>query len=330
MSEEFVNDIIASIPSEGQAPVGNAPDQQAPAEKSTLPNREPLTPDEEPATSVEPKPDEGTAKPAEPPSDASIESLATKLGWSAEHQGDSYVDAATYILRSKDIQSSMKDHNRELKNQLTVMKDSIDALQVHNEKVYKAEVLRLENELAALTQKKRAAIEVGDVDEVENLDKQINSMQKTISEPVTTPKQSSNPVYDDWVKDNNWYVTDPDMAAYADQVAQQYVGAPADRIYKAVRNRVAELWPEKFAEPKPSDETKSTPLADVTQAAPKKAAKPIVPPNPVEGGHSQPTAATFTKADLTPSQQSMMNQFSKLGIMTEAQYIADIAKLQGE
>ena len=213
----------------------------------------------------------------------------------------------------------MKDHNKDLKNQLADMKESLEALQIHNERVYRAEVSRLEAELADLNQKKDAAIEVGDVEEVKNIDKKIDSVKTTIAEPVVKPQKStSNPAYDAWIKDNKWYIEEPEMAAYADQVAQQYIGAPADRVYTAVRNKVAELWPDKFNTAVNSVNPKST----VT--------KPIVAPNPVEGGHKQPTSGKFTKVDLTDSQRSMMTQFAKMGIMTEAQYISDIAKLQGE
>lgn len=253
------------------------------------------------------------------PTNAAVADLAKKLGWNPDHQSDSFVDAETYILKSKDIQSSMKDHNKDLKNQLADMKESLEALQIHNERVYRAEVTRLEAELADLNQKKDAAIEVGDVEEVKNIDKKIDSVKTTIAEPVVKPQKStSNPAYDAWIKDNKWYIEEPEMAAYADQVAQQYIGAPADRVYTAVRNKVAELWPDKFNTAVNSVNPKST----VT--------KPIVAPNPVEGGHKQPTSGKFTKVDLTDSQRSMMTQFAKMGIMTEAQYISDIAKLQGE
>lgn len=314
MSEEFVEDIIAANNTE----VVNH--EESKIEPSVEPNVDTNT--EEIVT--DPIIETSTNAPVE-----TIESLAKQLGWSPDHKGDAYVDAATYILKSRDIQDSMRDHNRDLKNQLSSMQGSIEALKQHNERVYRADVKRLQNELAELNQKKKAAVELADVDTVNALDAQIDSVKQSINEPA--PQQqvpSSNPIFDDWVKDNQWYLTDPTMAGYADQVAQQYVGAPADRIYKAVRNKVAELWPEKFEQPK-QDNPQS--LANVTNTEPSKVEKPkpMGPVSPVEGTTHANNAPKFSKADLTPDQLSIMKQFTGAGIMTEEQYINDIAKLQG-
>ena len=313
MSEEFVEDIIAA----------NTPDTTTTED----PKVETVTePTEETTNETVPEPKVETPNKG---SEETIESLAKQLGWSPDHKGDAYVDAATYILKSRDIQDSMRDHNRDLKSQLSNMQGSIEALKQHNERVYKAEVKRLQNELAELQQKKKAAVELADVDTVNALDAQIDSVKQSINEPAPqSPAPSSNPVFDDWVKDNQWYLTDQTMAAYADQVAQQYVGAPADRIYKAVRNKVAELWPEKFEQPKP-DNTQS--LANVSNNVQPQSvkAKPMGPVSPVEGTTHPNSAPKFSKADLTPDQLSIMKQFTGAGIMTEEQYINDIAKLQG-
>lgn len=315
MSEEFVEDIIAA----------NNPESATTEEPKVETVVEPTKEDNKSEDLVtEPKvetPNNG--------SEETIESLAKQLGWSPDHKGSAYVDAATYILKSRDIQDSMRDHNRDLKSQLSNMQGSIEALKQHNERVYRADVKRLQNELAELQQKKKAAVELADVDTVTALDAQIDSVKQSINEPA--PQQhapSSNPVFDDWVKDNQWYLTDQTMAAYADQVAQQYVGAPADRIYKAVRNKVAELWPEKFEQPKPDNTQSLANVSNNVQSQTEKA-KPMGPVSPVEGTTHSNNAPKFSKSDLTPDQLSIMKQFTGAGIMTEEQYINDIAKLQG-
>ena len=257
-----------------------------------------------------------------------VEELATKLGWKPDHAGDSFVDAETYILRSREIQDSMRDHNRDLKAQLNGLQDSVEALKLHNERVYKAEVTKLQAKLDKLNNDRDAAIELADKDAVKQLDGQIEAVKKNLSEPVPQSKTtSSNPVYDDWVKDNQWYVTDKDMASFADTVAQQYQGAPADRVYSLVRQKVAEVWPEKFETTKPVETTKKQNGLQKVETTPKKA-NPVGPASPVESPTKSGTKPTFTKADLTQDQQSIMRQFVAQGIMTEDQYISDIAKLQ--
>ena len=245
-----------------------------------------------------------------------VKELATQLGWREDHKGEDAVDAVTYILRSKDIQKSMSQHNKDLKEQLQALNGSVSALKSHNESVYKAEVKKLEAEVIALKKERRDAIELADVDKVEELDKQIDEKQKDIDKPKAADTQPStvvdNPVYDAWIKDNAWYLEDDDMAKFADTVAQQYPGAPLDRVYALVRTKVQEVFPDKFTSVKPVNPVKA----------------PVGPKSPVEGSSTKGVAGTFTKADLTPDQIQIMSQFVRGGIMTEEQYVNDIAKMQ--
>jgi hypothetical protein len=245
-----------------------------------------------------------------------VKELATQLGWREDHTGDDAVDAVTYILRSKDIQKSMSQHNKDLKEQLQALNGSVSALKTHNESVYKAEVKKLESEIVALKKERRSAIELADVDKVDELDKQIDEKQKDIDAPKPIEKQAStvidNPVYDVWIKDNAWYLEDDTMAKFADTVAKQYAGAPLDRIYAMVRTKVQEVFPDKF-------ESVKTPAS---------VKPPVGPKSPVEGSSVKGINASFTKADLTSEQMQIMNQFVRGGIMTEEQYINDIAKMQ--
>ena len=151
------------------------------------------------------------------------------------------------------------------------------------------------------------------------MDEQIAERQKDIDAPKKIDAKSSdgvaNPIYDTWVKDNDWYLKDDEMAKYADTIAQQYVGAPLDRIYSLVRQKVQEVFPDKFASTKTADS--------------KGAVKPIGPTSPVDKGtNNKGNSASFTKSDLTPEQINIMNQFVRGGIMTEDAYINDIAKMQ--
>lgn len=147
MIEEFVEDIISAT-----APVDEGtPSKDEKTELSEI-------------NSEQPSPD-GDSK----PSIASIEELATQLGWRADHTGEDAVDAATYILRSKDIQKSMSKHNKDLKDQLSVLNGSVEALKIHNEKVYQAEVKKLQAEITDLKKERKAAIELADVEKVEEL-----------------------------------------------------------------------------------------------------------------------------------------------------------------
>ncbi len=320
MSDEFVDDIIAATEAEKGSEESTEIIEDEVAEFGEVAESN------ESAESVEPKEDKDSEFIQE---SNEVESLAMKLGWKPDHESDNFVDAETYILRSREIQDSMRDHNKELKSQLHDLQGSVDALKAHNDHVYQVEVNKLKSQLDKLNTEKRAAVETADVDKVTQLDDQIESIKQSLNSPrQESQRTTNNPVFDTWVKDNQWYLTDQDMASYADQVAQQYAGAPAERIFNLVRNRVAEVWPEKFEVTKPVESSPQTKLEQVGKPQKGQATKPIAPVSPVEGTTHNGAKPGFTEADLSGEQKSIMNQFVRQGIMTKEQYISDIAKLQ--
>jgi hypothetical protein len=301
MSEEFVADIL-STKTEKESVVDEPLDKETPIEK-------PAT-EKESTDAVTPPEDKLKEDSVKTPT---IEELAIQIGWNPNHKGDDSVDAATYILKSREIQNTMKLNNKDLKNQLLNMQSSIEALKEHNERVYKAELKQKEAEIANLKKEKLAAVELADVKKVTEIDEQIENIKKDLTQAqIKKDTPVSNPDFDEWIKDNQWYLTDDEMAKFAETVAEQYQGAPRARVYKIIRQKVAEVFPEKFETP----------------ANPKKE-KPIGPASPVEAPTKTTVASKFTKADLSPEQLSIMKQFVSQGIMTEEQYINDIAKLQG-
>ena len=317
MTEQFIDDILAESdakPAEAK-PAVETPAIEKPAEVDPLVDGKVVT-DEKPTEPAAPAKPAESAKPVESAKpEVTVEDLAIKIGWNPNYKGENSIDATTYILKSREIQDTMHDQNTGLKNQLTNMQGSVDALKEHNERVYKSDVRRMQGEIETLKNEKRAAIELADVGKVDALDKQIDDLQKDLTVPETKSTETTNPVYNDWVKDNQWYLTNPEMATYAETVAQQYQGAPLERVYSLIRQKVAEVFPDKFD---PQDKT----------PAPAKAAKPVGPSSPVEAPTNSGPTPTFTSANLTPDQTAIMNQFVKTGVMTEKQYINDIANMQ--
>lgn len=306
MPEEFIEDILAE----------DNPAEEKPAEELETNSAESLDQLEEKEVKEEVADVGETSVVGETESEVTIEDLASQIGWNPNHEGEDKVDAATYILKSREIQETMRDNNKDLKNQLSTMQSSIESLKEHNENVYRADVRRMQAEVEALKREKRSAVELADVEKVDAIDKKIDNITKDLATPKQPTEAPANPIYDEWIKDNQWYLTEPDMAQFAETVAQQYNGAPLDRIYNLVRAKVAEVFPEKF-ESKPA----VTPKTEVT--------KPVGPKSPVEAPtKSGNNKSTFTKADLTTDQLAIMNQFVKTGVMSEDQYIKDIAKMQ--
>lgn len=323
MTEEFIDDIIAAADDS----TDSSADADANADANADSDENNTSTPEEAALKKDVDASDSGESDVAPTDSSEVEALATQLGWNKEHTGAERVDAATYILKSKDIQKTMKDHNKDLKNQLIRLQGSVEALKEHNERVYQADIKKLQSELRLLKKEKKDAIELADVDKVEELDKQIDNVKSTIDAPEKK-SNSVNPIYDDWVKENGWYLTDNEMATYADTVAEQYAGAPPERVFAIVKQKVKEVFPDKFENEKTTIDTVDDKVDNKVED--KVEDKKVVgPKSPVEKGSRGTDGTGFTKSDLSADQLVIMNQFVKGGIMTEDQYVADIAKLQG-
>jgi site-specific DNA-cytosine methylase len=254
--------------------------------------------EEEPKEKIEPEP--------EKPEPTEIETLATEMGWRSDGKDKEgkTVDAKTYIRKGRDIQDTMRGHIKDQKQQLSDLGHSIEDLKIHNKQVYKAEVAKLKTELTALQKEKKVAVADADVELVDELDEKIDGVKEAMEKPEAQETSTENPKFNEWAKTNTWYRDDPEMAAYADTIADKHTGAPFERVAALVTKQVKEMFPEKFSEPK----------------------KPAA--SPVEGATKKTTTTKFTKADLTENQKSIMKQFVRQGIMTEKAYIEDIAKLK--
>ena len=226
-----------------------------------------------------------------------IEELATEIGW----RPDGELDAKAYILKSRDIQDTMREHIKTQKKQLGELGSSVAELKTHNELVYKAELKRKDAEINQLKKERKEAIEDGDVEKVEELDGQIDGLKDEISKPKQAPVNSE---FDKWVEKNKWYTEDAEMKEAADKIADENEGAPFKTVARLVGLEIKEKFPNKFK-------------------------SKTIPASPVEGAGKRTATGKFTRADLTDSQKTIMNQFVRQGIMTEKQYISDIATQQG-
>ena len=245
---------------------------------------------------------EGLPEGEETEDSGSVEDLAGELGW----KPDGELDAKGFILKSRDIQDTMRGHIKAQKEQLSDLSGSVEALKVHNEKVYKAEVNQLTTELDALKKEKIEAIEEGDVERVGEIEEKMDGVKDAISKPEQK-QESSNSEFDAWAEANPWFNTDAEMTEYANGIADANPGAPFKRLTALVTKKIKEMFPDKFEKPQEGRLSGS----------------------PVEGGGRKSTSSKFTKADLSSNQRSVMAQFVRQGIMTEKAYIADIQKTQG-
>ena len=279
---------------------------------------EELAPQEEPETEAEETPEETEETPEE---DTTIDDLATEMGWKPQDdfQGheDDYVDSATYIRRSKDIQDSMRQHLKENKRTMASMQKGFEDLKAHNERVYKADLKKKEKEIVTLQEQRKEAIEEGDIDQVDKLE---GEMSELLNETLPPPKRHEAPEIDPeqyttfakWQEQNQWYgvkgVTkgNDELTNYANYLSElpEYSGLSYERKLMKVTEKVREMHPDHFKG---------------------KARGPNV--NPVEAPRPSGKKAKHTARDLNDDQRNIMRNFVKRGLMTEKEYINDLAKI---
>ena len=240
------------------------------------------------------------------------EQEAMSIGWNPDGaEGKPNLSAEEFIAR-KPLYDSMHDMKRQIKK----MEEKNTSFQTHHLEVLRRLNESKEQELQAA---KNAALDDMDIDAVKRVDKQLDdhraSAKKDEAALIDESVAKSNPsqaAFDAWVKDNNWYFTDPVMAGYANDMATQignsgmYNADNYDEFYTAVEKEVRTKYKDRFQN-------------DRRQA-----------PSAVEGDTSRGKQgrgkATKTIRDLDPETQGLVRNMVQSTDMTEKEYIAELEK----
>ena len=252
-----------------------------------------------------------------------VEDLATEMGWKPkdDYQGydADYVDAATYIRRSKDINDSMRQHLKENKRKMTSMEKGLEDLKAHNERVFKTQLTKQRREIEELRKQRTEAIEQGDVAKVDKLEEEMSDLfGSALATAKPQPDKGDQPdpeqykTFAGWHQQNPWYGVqgvaegNVELTNYANHLADlpEYGGMSYENKLAKVTSKVREMFPEQF-----------------------KASRQKTAINPVEGPSMRVPKAKHTARDLTDDQRSIMRNFVKRGLMTEQQYINDLVKI---
>lgn len=242
-----------------------------------------------------------------------VEQEAYADGWrpKEEFRGDEakWVSAQEFMRRKPLFQKidELKSDGYHTKRELQEVKRTLNALAEHHKKVKETEYKRA---LADLQAKKVEAIEDRDGAAVVALDNQIDEikaqqveLREQATEVAATPAPSAE--YLNWVKDNAWYTTDPEMHDFADGVGGAYFRRnphlSANEVYEHVNKKVRQAFPEKFENPKRNQ------------------------PAPVDGGNGEGRPATRGQSRrLSREEEEVISAFVSKGIMTREQYIKEL------
>lgn len=235
-----------------------------------------------------------------------VEDSAREQGWRPKEEwtGDpsKWVSAETFVAKGELI-AKIESLGRKLKDTEKTMAMFKD----HHAKVKETE---FKNAVAFLKQQKKEAYESGDVDKIIEIDDRIADVRETQKKQQEAIKQeaASNPDFDEWVSENNWYNKDTEMRTDADTVGAAYKRnnpeKSAQEILDYVTKKIKQMHPDKFQ----------------NQARNK--------PSAVEGSTGR-QAASRDAFLLSDEEKKVMNTFIRQGIMTKDEYIAEIKKVRG-
>lgn len=258
------------------------------------------------------------------------ESIAKEMGWNPDFEGTDRekVDARTYILRSREIQDTMR---KQLKHQGTEIKELGDQLSTGFQrfadfevKTHKAKVAELNTEIAALKRDRKKAITDSDGDLAEDLDVKIDALKEQASEPAPVASSTStknagpDPAYTEWHEKNPWFQEretrvpgskETEMSEFADFVLFQNPGLAYDKLLPIIDAKMKQQFPDSFGkkkeDPKVETEEEKEKLA-VAQAE--------------SGTKKSSQKSKFTRADLTDDQKSTADEFIQMGKSQDPPY----------
>lgn len=189
---------------------------------------------------------------------------------------------------------------------------ALDSMKKHHQFVFDQAYRRAK---AELRKERREALRADDVDTAEAVDEQIEKLdeeyQTQKAELVKIPVDvQTPPEFDAWRARNGWYDGDEDLRDFADAIGMVYTrknpGIPPERVLKHVETEVKKKFPEKFG---------------VRKAAP----NAVASVDRTKTGRK--SAETY---ELDETETHIMNDLVRAGVMTKAEYIADLKKIKGE
>lgn len=250
----------------------------------------------------------GHAVPGEVVPPSKWDTAARQGGWVPleEWQGDpeDWTDAKEFVKRGE-LFHKISNQSGEIKE----LKKAINGLMEHHQKVKETEFTRA---LDYLKQQKKTALEEGDADKLLAVDDAIDQLkeeqQEAKKEAKVEQKAGPTPVFVSWAAQNPWYVKDPELREFADEIGvllyKKAGGQVAEEdLYRQVKQRVMKAFPDKFK----GQGTKTPGVEGATS--------------------SQPSKASNFK--LTEDEEKVMKTFVRSGVMTKEQYIADLKQVKG-
>lgn len=200
-------------------------------------------------------------------SDEEAESQARLLGWrpKEEFNGDDtkFTDAKTFLDKANTNVPMLRENakkidarNRQLEEQIKSMNEKLQAL---TKRADEADKLGYERAIREIEARQRQAVENGDVEAWDNLQKQKQDLNKNPIHPGNTPINQGIDINDQiaiqvFEQSNPWFKKDPDlnedMVGFIMGIKSKNPDLALSEVLERAKERTIKANPDKFAEKK--------------------------------------------------------------------------------
>jgi hypothetical protein len=253
--------------------------------------------------------------PDTPEVDPAIEAEARKQGWNPDkerHPDGEWMDAETFVKKSREINTILKQNNNRLQRDLDAAKADLNELKLTT-KGFAEEFAKMKDNaykkaISELKSAKRDATKEDNLELVDDLEDRIDSLKaeqaKIAVKPVETKPAPDMTVFNEWRTDNKWYDSDkePDLfdaaEAAALKLSLENKSLTGLRFLDKVTEIVKSKFPDRFENPRRKS-------------------------SPHEGGGSRgESSGSHTYNSLPADAKKACDRYVKQGIMTKEAYVA--------
>ncbi|MBS3776401.1 MAG: hypothetical protein KGY70_14495 [Bacteroidales bacterium] len=250
-----------------------------------------------------------------PQSDPKTEERARMTGWAPkeEFKGDpeKWVPAEEWNRRTDEIMPILKSTNQKLESELGTTKKELQSLRDTMKKVVDMHQKVSEREynraLETIRKQQKTAVEEGDGDTWEKLEKQKDQLEKPSQIDLPENQETENDfqtTQKEWFSKNTWCSPEnPELYGYAQYVANNLAandGGPKPEHLAEIEKQVKEKFPDKF-----SNKRRETSSVDTGDVPPEKAGK------------------KKSYNNLPKEAKDACDKFVKQGLMTKDQYVEE-------
>ncbi len=237
---------------------------------------------------------------------------ATAQGWKEDFEGPNKTDAKTFVEKGEQIaalaitqRDATKVENAQLSGRIAKLETANKEFGEYKDAQLARSEARNKDLLNELSLRRSQAVTDNDGEAFYKADREIEQVRGSMVPPTNGGEQpnQSNPLFDAWLINNDWYNTDPTLKAIADgiegQIASEGYSGPA--YYSEVTKRVKEMSPGSFGNKKRSSPTGVEPGGEL---------------------EVKPDSSAHSYDNLPPEAKAACDKFTAAGISTKESYLA--------